>query len=63
VIAARGAGTKRQVFVSLGGFDTHDFTAAWPVMGRSAALGADGAMVQLGVADRVTFTASDFDVR
>lgn len=67
VIAAREAlGTKRQVFfVSLGGFDTHDFQLgkhAQLVGQVSAALGAfDNAMTQLGVSDRVTaFTASDF---
>ena len=67
VIAAREAlGTRRQVFfVSLGGFDTHDFQLGrhGQLAGQvSAALGAfDDAMMQLGVADRVTaFTASDF---
>jgi len=67
IIAARDTlGTKRQVFfVSMGGFDTHDFQ-----LGKhgqlleqlSAAVAAfQDAMTRLGVADQVTaFTASDF---
>jgi uncharacterized protein (DUF1501 family) len=67
VIGARLAlGTKRQVFfVSMGGFDTHDFQLgkhAELLAQVSSALGAfDSAITQLGVAEQVTaFTASDF---
>jgi uncharacterized protein (DUF1501 family) len=66
-IAARsGLGAKRQVFfVSLGGFDNHDFlTTQHPLL--LAQVGAAlksfyDATVELGVANQVTaFTASDF---
>ncbi len=67
MIAARNAlGARRQVFfVSLGGFDLHDFLVAQHpgLLGNVAgALAAfDAAMRELGVSDRVTtFTASDF---
>jgi uncharacterized protein (DUF1501 family) len=67
LIAARQAlGVKRQVFlVSLGGFDHHDrLMTAHPGLLRrlSQALSAfQAAMIELGVADRVTtFTGSDF---
>lgn len=59
-------GAKRQVFmVSLEGFDVHDTMATrQPALLKrlSEALGAfDGALLELGVADKVTtFTASDF---
>jgi len=67
LISARSAlGAGRQVFfVSLGGFDLHDFLAAQHPGLLSNVAGAlksfHDAMVELGVADRVTaFTASDF---
>ena len=67
MIAAREAlGAKRQVFfVSLGGFDNHDFLVAQHpgLLSQTAAAIASfyNATVALGVADKVTtFTASDF---
>jgi uncharacterized protein (DUF1501 family) len=67
MISAREAlGAKRQVFfVSIGGFDNHDNLVAEHAPLLSAVGGAlaafDAAMIELGVADRVTaFTASDF---
>jgi uncharacterized protein (DUF1501 family) len=66
LIAARNQlGSKRQVFVSLGGFDLHDnlLGGQATLMERlSGALTAfHQATVDLGVADKVTaFTASDF---
>jgi uncharacterized protein (DUF1501 family) len=67
IIAARGAlGTNRQVFfVSLGGFDHHDFLLTQHtdrLTQLNAAVDAFYAwLVQLGVQDQVTlFTASDF---
>ena len=66
-IAARNAlGAKRQVFfVSLGGFDLHDFLLTQHpglLTNVSEALTSfDAAMVELGVSKQVTtFTASDF---
>jgi uncharacterized protein (DUF1501 family) len=59
-------GAKRQVFfVSLGGFDTHDFQLRdQPGLHATLATAIDAfyqATVELGVSDRVTsFTASDF---
>jgi uncharacterized protein (DUF1501 family) len=67
LISARASlGASRQVFfVSLGGFDLHDFLAAQHpglLTGVSDALSSFyNATVELGVADQVTtFTASDF---
>ncbi|WP_375289431.1 DUF1501 domain-containing protein [Qipengyuania sp.] len=66
IAARRAMGVKRQVFmVSMGGFDTHDNqpTKHPQLMGQlDFALSAfHAAMVELGVADKVTtFTASDF---
>jgi uncharacterized protein (DUF1501 family) len=66
-IAARNAlGTKRQVFfVSMGGFDLHDFLLTQHpglLTNVSDAMASfDAAMRELGVAQQVTtFTASDF---
>ncbi|MBN8503260.1 MAG: DUF1501 domain-containing protein [Burkholderiales bacterium] len=67
LIAGRSTlGAQRQVFfVSLGGFDNHDFlTAQHPLLLSQVGSGLasfQSALVELGVADRVTtFTASDF---
>ncbi len=67
LIAGRSAlGAQRQVFfVSLGGFDNHDFLLTQhPGLLTQVAEGMaafQAAMTELGVADRVTtFTASDF---
>jgi uncharacterized protein (DUF1501 family) len=67
IIAARGAlGTARQVFfVSLGGFDNHDFLLsnhAGQLAQMNAAVNAFYAwLVQMNIQDQVTlFTASDF---
>jgi len=59
-------GARRQVFfVSLGGFDLHDFlTTQHPPLLRQVGTGLaafHAALTELGIADRVTtFTASDF---
>jgi uncharacterized protein (DUF1501 family) len=67
LIAGRATlGATRQVFfVSLGGFDLHDFlTTQHPPLLRQVGTGLaafHAALTELGVADRVTtFTASDF---
>jgi uncharacterized protein (DUF1501 family) len=67
LIAGRGTlGARRQVFfVSLGGFDLHDFlTTQHPPLLRQVSSGLaafHAALTELGVADSVTtFTASDF---
>jgi uncharacterized protein (DUF1501 family) len=66
IAARRALGARRQVFfVSLGGFDTHDFQLRdQPTLHSTLAAAVSAfyqATVELGVAEQVTtFTASDF---